>query len=225
MTEKEAIKVIETEKQCVLRNSENGCDRDCICCDLVMAENDIICGYDTTIKALEEIQKYRAIGTVEEIQKMKKEEDILKFYYCESEDEYYIGKRIDTMYYGKYSKTGFTWCLSRNLPWGEHVVAPNTLWKEHTYPSEPKEIPFFEWLQGFIKKECLGTAEECREAVERKTPQKPKREVLDKDLKIGNVAFKAGTQVYLCPSCEKGITGSDAHCRWCGQAIDWSTGV
>lgn len=69
MTENEAIKVIETEKQCVLRNNENGCDRDCICCDLVMAENDIICGYDTAIKAIKEIQQYRAIGTVEECRK------------------------------------------------------------------------------------------------------------------------------------------------------------
>lgn len=118
--------------------------------------------YDVAVKALSEIQQYRAIGTVEEIKNMKKEEDILKFYYCESEDEYYIGKRIDTMYYAKYYKTGFAWFMSRYLPWGKHVVAPNTLWKEHTYPSEPKEIPFFEWLQGFIKKECLGTVEECR---------------------------------------------------------------
>lgn len=69
MTENEVIKVIETEKQCVLRNNENGCDRDCICCDLVMAENDIICGYDTAIKALKEIQQYQAIGTVEECRK------------------------------------------------------------------------------------------------------------------------------------------------------------
>lgn len=71
---------------------------------------------------------------------------------------------------------------------------------------------------------AIGTVEECREAVERRIPQKPKREVLDKDLKIGNVTFKAGTRAYLCPSCEKGITGSDAHCRWCGQAISWKSG-
>lgn len=125
------------------------------------------------LNEIDELKEYRNLGTVEEIQKMKKEEDILKFYYCESEDEYYIGKRIDTMYYAKYSKTGFVWCMSRYLPWGEHVVEPNTLWKEHTYPSEPKEIPFFEWLQGFIKKECLGTVEECREAREGQRAKKP----------------------------------------------------
>lgn len=136
------------------------------------------------ISSLEEIQQYREIGTVDEIQKMKKEEDILKFYYCESEDEYYIGKRIDTMYYAKYSKTGFTWCMSRYLPWGKHVAPPNTFLKEHTYPSEPKEIPFFEWLQGFIKKECLGTVEECREAMEKQRVRELELYVDFKDAKL-----------------------------------------
>ncbi len=69
MTENEAIDVIKQEKQCVLRNGENGCDRDCICCDLIMEDNDIICGYDTAIKALKEIKKYHAIGTIEECRK------------------------------------------------------------------------------------------------------------------------------------------------------------
>ena len=184
--------------------------------------NDVNEALEVAKTALEEIQQYRAIGTVEQIQNMKKEEDILKFYYCESEDEYYIGKRIGTMYYAKYSRTGFAWCKSRYLPWGGHVVAPDTLWKEHTYPSEPKEIPFFFFLQGFIKKECLGTVEECQEAMERKNARKPKVKVQDRDLKIGCVIFKAGTKTYWCPSCGKAITGSDGYCRWCGQAVDRS---
>ena len=77
-------------------------------------------------------------------------------------------------------------------------------------------------LQEIQQYRAIGTDEECREAMERQIPRKPKREVWEKDLKLGNVTFKAGTKVYLCPSCEKGITGADGHCRWCGQAIDWS---
>ena len=45
--------------------------------------------------------------------------------------------------------------MSRYLPWGEHIVDENTLWKEYTYPSEPVEIDFTEWIRGFIKKYVL----------------------------------------------------------------------
>lgn len=65
MTENEAIEIIKTEKACVLRNIQ-GCDRDCGKCDLVMEDSKILEGYDMAISALEEIQKYRSIGTVEE---------------------------------------------------------------------------------------------------------------------------------------------------------------
>ena len=83
---------------------------------------------------------------------IKNEEDILKFYYCESEDYYYIGKRVQNMYYARYEPGGFTWFASRYLPWGKCVTAPETAWKEYTYPTEPKEIPFMEWMKGFIRK-------------------------------------------------------------------------
>ena len=126
-------------------------------------------------QALEKIQQYREIGTVEECKKAVKEEDALKFYYCESEDDYYIGKRVGNFYYARYGETGFEWFMSRYLPWGEHVIAPNTLWKEHIYPSEPKEIPFFEWLQGFIKRYCGGSVEECREARKKAKTRKTRK--------------------------------------------------
>ena len=122
---------------------------------------------EMAIQALEEVQKYRAIGTVEELQKAEKEEDILKFYYCDSEDSYLVGLRIGNFYYAHYIDGRWVFDMSRHLPWGEHVVDDTSAWKEHTYPSEPKEINFSEWLNGFIKKECGGTSDECRAAVEK----------------------------------------------------------
>lgn len=89
------------------------------------------------------------------------EENILKFYYVRSIDEYWIGQRIDNFYYAEYDPKSrqWVWTHSRYLPWGEHVVSPTSLWKEHTYPSEPEEIPFAEWLQGFIKKHAADVVE------------------------------------------------------------------
>ena len=165
---------------------------------------------EEAIEALEEIQQYREIGTVEECKKAVKEEDVLKFYYCESEDDYYIGERVGNFYYARYGETGFEWFMSRYLPWGEHVIAPNTVWKEYTYPSEPKEIPFFEWLQGFIKRYCGGTVEECREAVEKQKPKKPHRNYK----KFSGLWCKCGW--YLGQKQCLDIK----YCPNCGQAID-----
>ena len=103
-----------------------------------------------------ELEEYRAIGTVEELQKAEKEEDILKFYYCDSEDSYLVGLRIGNFYYAHYIDGRWVFDMSRHLPWGEHVVDDTTEWKEHTYPSEPKEINFSEWLNGFIKKNAAA---------------------------------------------------------------------
>lgn len=81
------------------------------------------------------------------------EEDQLKFYYVESIDDYWIGMRIDNFYYADWHEgLGFVWSKSRYLPWGETVVDENTLWKVHTYPSKPVEIPFTDWIVGFVKK-------------------------------------------------------------------------
>ena len=67
---------------------------------------------DIAIKALEEIQQYRAIGSVEELLKAVKEEDILKFYYCESEDSYLVGIRIGNFYYAHWDGKRFVFDMS-----------------------------------------------------------------------------------------------------------------
>ena len=206
MTENEAISELE-EFQLQVEHSIAEEE----CCEYENPEEDLqkdkkfIDAFKTAISALKEIQQYRKIGTVEECKKAVKEEDALKFYYCESEDNYYIGKRVGNFYYARYGETGFEWFMSRYLPWGEHVIAPNTVWKEYTYPSEPKEIPFFEWLQGFIKKYCGGTVEECRKAVEKQ--------------KAKNIIRIAGRYPYKCPTCNGKLEIGYKHCIVCGQLL------
>lgn len=107
---------------------------------------------NSLVDALNELSKYKEIGTVEEVSKMEKEEDILKFYYCKSEDSYLVGIRVDNFYYAHWDGERFVFDMSRYLPWGKHIIDETTAWKEHTYPSEPKEIDFTTWLKGFIKK-------------------------------------------------------------------------
>lgn len=105
----------------------------------------------TTVKAIVSRIKMQPTANV------VPEENILKFFYCKSEDDYYLGLRVDNFYYAKYDKgcDRFVWCMSRYLPWGERVVDEDTLWKEHNYPSEPIEIGFEEWLKGFIDKHIV----------------------------------------------------------------------
>ena len=84
----------------------------------------------------------------------------------ENEDEYLIGARLDTFYYARWDGSSFTWSMSRYLPWGKHVVAPETAWKEYTYPSEPKEIGMSEWFKGFLGKLTREAAEAALEEME-----------------------------------------------------------
>lgn len=99
------------------------------------------------LHAFEDLKRYRELGCIEELANRVKEEDVLKFYYCESEDEYYVGQRQDTMYYAKVNPKTFdlSFEMSRYLPW-----------KENNYPSEPIEIPFNEWLKGYMGKYLIN---------------------------------------------------------------------
>lgn len=62
MTENDAKTFLKIEKECINRN----CDRNCAQCDIVQKVEDLNSAYDAAIKALEEVQQYRAIGTPEE---------------------------------------------------------------------------------------------------------------------------------------------------------------
>lgn len=73
MTENEAKAFLEIEKECINRN----CDRNCAKCDIVQKVEDLNSAYDTAINALEEVQQYREIGTVEECLRNKEFLDFL----------------------------------------------------------------------------------------------------------------------------------------------------
>ena len=87
MTENEAIKVLVTQKQCIDKSSSGQCKINCGDCkkNIPIAYQEK--SYEVAISALKEIQQYRKIGTVEEFRKSVREDEILKFYYCESEIE------------------------------------------------------------------------------------------------------------------------------------------
>ena len=72
MTENEAKSFMLIEKECINRD----CNRDCAKCDIVQEIDNLNNAYDTAINALEEVQQYRKIGTVEECLKNK---DFLDF--------------------------------------------------------------------------------------------------------------------------------------------------
>lgn len=67
MTENKAKEYMENEIRCIQR--ANYCDRDCAKCSLVKEEEPLLEAFKEAIKALEEIQEYRELGSVEEILK------------------------------------------------------------------------------------------------------------------------------------------------------------
>ena len=56
----------------------------------------------------------------------------------------------------------------------------------------------------------IGTVEECREAVEKQTDEKPTA-----------VLGTFGGTDYECKNCGSDVCYGDEYCRWCGQKLDW----
>lgn len=74
MTENEAKSFMLIEKECINRD----CNRDCAKCDIVQEVDNLNNAYDMAIKALEEVQQYRQIGTVEECRSWKEKQNAKK---------------------------------------------------------------------------------------------------------------------------------------------------
>lgn len=57
ITLEEAIKVMENEQRCVIRNIGNHCDRTCTRCDLVLPDGDVLGAYGMVLSILQELKE------------------------------------------------------------------------------------------------------------------------------------------------------------------------
>lgn len=53
------LQVMQNEKECVIRNSKQQCNRECNKCDLVLEDKEIIEAYTYAIHIIESIEKLR----------------------------------------------------------------------------------------------------------------------------------------------------------------------
>ena len=117
---------------------------------------------------------------------------------------------------------------NKKVDYAEMVCAPAFAYGyEYVYP-EPEDYAIEEAIKALEEVRQyreIGTVEECREAVEKRKPKKPKDSLKINPVIDGNGAYvDADMTVYLlCPNCGEmiGIDEScDKFCRECGQAID-----
>ena len=142
--------------------------------------------------AFDELKEYRKAGVVDEIN--------FRFFYCESEDSYLLGYRVDNFYYARWHEPiGFMWEMSRYLPWDETVESPDSLWKVHTYPSKPKEISVNEWFKGFLKQRLS--------------------EYVRSEISI-HAHWKLMGMDYVCSSCDEEAEYTYKYCPNCGAKME-----
>ena len=117
---------------------------------------------------------------------------------------------------------------NKKVDYAEMVCAPAFAYGyEYVYP-EPEDYAIEEAIKALKEIQQyreIGTVEECRKAMEKQKPQKPKDSLKIKPVIDGNGAYvDADTTIYLlCPNCEElvGIEENcDNYCRECGQKID-----
>lgn len=62
----QVIATLKTERECVLRNEHNLCNRDCLTCDLALPTKQVVDSYDCSIDILEgikrEIELFQELG-------------------------------------------------------------------------------------------------------------------------------------------------------------------
>lgn len=88
------------------------------------------------------------------------------------------------------------------------AIPCDTSWGESFENAYAMAINALEEVQQY---RTIGTPEECREAVEKQTDEKP----------TAVLGTFGGTE-YECKNCGSDVCYGDEYCRWCGQKLDWS---
>ncbi len=66
-----------------------------------------------------------------------------------------------------------------------------------------------------------GAIAEAIESLKKQIPKEPVHMINEKDTKIGNITFKAGTMGYKC-QCGQYLRPFQKYCHECSLAQDWS---
>ena len=66
------------------------------------------------------------------------EKQPIKFYYCDSNNTYYMGIRSGTMYYARPTLSGWSLEMSKYIDWDNLKI------------SEPTEVDFTKWIHGIL---------------------------------------------------------------------------
>lgn len=153
---------------------------------------------EVAIAALEEIQQYREIGTVEECVENKAIAEELSA--IEIAEIYVMLEKLK-----QYQEIGTVEEIERMKRYQKLAKAHGTIGQV---------------IEECVKYEAIGNVEECREAVEKQVPKIPNTYGDGYDDE-GNLIY----DMYECPNCGKSYEidyDRYDYCPECGQKIDWS---
>jgi len=102
MTTKRIIELLEIEHQCLLRNTNNECDRNCEKCDLVQNDGDLHEMYTDAITLLKKQEVKRVICIADSIEGME-------VGYCPSCGRHIANKKIDETKFCKFCGQAVKW--------------------------------------------------------------------------------------------------------------------
>lgn len=123
MTENEAIKILDTQKQCIDKSSSGQCKIHCGDCKKNIPITYQEKSYEVAITALKEIQQYRAIGTVKECREAAEKQKPKKPCDIEYDYSYFICPNCGEGIYVTDDFESHKYCLNcgQAIQWDENL--------------------------------------------------------------------------------------------------------